>query len=234
MWGNVLSYVPHTLRWSLKMCVCGSTSMMSFLVFQCVWESCSVFHVCYVCQTVYLWCSGTPTLSVCCVYWSVTVTESILSSWAECICQCLQWCACGTVKQTDIALCPCHIWVTAQSLSPQPLSFSVLSAAISASVRSTCLMVCVIHSDCFPTSNEFVLLVLCACMHLCVCRERTGEWEPRWDFELLCICVCRTLCVIKRAWLDEILLLEFHPLFPPSFHHCYSHRLGNDFKVATL
>lgn len=178
------------------------------------------------CVLVVFWDSYA--VSVLCVYRSVAVTESILSSWTECIRQCPRWCVCGTVKQTDVALCPCHLWVTAQSLSPRPPSFSVLSAAISASVRSTCLMVCVIHSDCFPTSNAFVLLVLC------VCRERTGEWEPRWDLTMLDIelylclqnLVCNQACM---PWWSSTVGISSS--FSPSFHRRYS-RPGNDFKVC--
>lgn len=57
-----------------------------------------------------------------------------------------------------------YIWVAILSVSLQPLSFGPLSAPIPASVHSTSLMVCVIHSDSFNTTHLFELLE-------CVCSQ---------------------------------------------------------------
>lgn len=119
----------------------------------------------YVCVPIILWLLH-------CLYVVVTPCLSTCACLRECIClcMCVFECVCGTVEQAHITLCPCYIWVTTLSLSLQPLSFSPLSAPIAASVHSTRLMVCVIHSDSFTTSHLFVLLG-------CVCVCGMCEWE---------------------------------------------------------
>lgn len=187
--------------------------MMSFLVFQCVWElSLALYFMCVT--SVQLCTCGVLGLLRCLYVVCIGVLPLQSPFFPVGLNAFVSVCSDVRAVQSSRLI---SLYVPATSglphnhFAPQPPSFTVLSAAISASVRSTCLMVCVIHSDCFPTSNAFVLLVLCV---------RAGREQvngSQGEIELLCICVCRTLCDIKRAWLGEILLLEFHlPFLLPS------------------
>ena len=135
----------------------------------CVWVF-ICFPLSLVCVAVYHWVcsrscySAAASLSVCYCY-SVSCCLPVDVCVNACL-QCVCVCVCGTVEHTDIALCPRYIWVTTLSVFLLPLSFSPLSAPIPASVHSTRLMVCVIHSDSFTTSHLFVLS---ECVAVCVC-----------------------------------------------------------------
>ena len=139
-----------------------------------------------------------------------------------CVCVCV--CVYGTVEQSDVALCPRYIWVTTLSVSLQPLSFSPLSTPIPASVHSTRLMVCVIHSDSSITSHLSVLLER-ACVCVCVIhvsvhggagerkKRRTGGKVSRGYRRIMCVIECVCVCVLVKLYC--CCPLSLHSSTPP-------------------